>query len=99
MTKLVFLAEATAELSEARDWYEARWPGTGDDLGRAFDDALAAILRAPFAYVRIAGDHRRIRLHRYPYSIIYLPRADDILVISCFHTSREPESWRQRLGR
>lgn len=98
MIDVVFRPEARAEILASRDWYEGRSEGLGDAFVRAVEDRIAHIQAYPYASARIAGEVRRAPLDRFPYVIMYAPERTFILVISCFHTSRDPESWRQRLG-
>jgi len=38
----------------------------------------------------------RIALKRFPYCIDFRLRDDTVVVLSIFHTSRNPESWKRR---
>ena len=41
--------------------------------------------------------YRRALTRRFPYAIFYEYADDTVTVYSVFHTSRDPEKWRQRL--
>lgn len=45
--KIVFRPEASEELIEAVDWYEARSPGLGAELLRCVDACVERIARQP----------------------------------------------------
>lgn len=96
--QLVFRPEAEAELLEAQAWYETRALGLGLEFARAVDAAVASALRTPLAYSRIEGEFRRVILRRFPYGVIYLPSASELLVVACFHHSRKPGSWQEGRG-
>lgn len=96
--QLIFRPEARAGLLEAQAWYEQRSPGLGLELARAADAAIAAALRSPPAYPCIEAEFRRVILRRFPYAIIYLPSASELLVVACFHHRRDPGSWRDRVS-
>lgn len=90
----IFRPEAETELLEARAWYEERSPGLGLEFARAVDAAVAAVLRDLLAYPRIDREFRRVILRRFPYAVIYLPSAGEVLIVFCFHHRRQPGSWR-----
>lgn len=99
MTRPVFHPGARIEIEEARKWYENRAVGLGDRFVRAVDAAVTATLRTPNAHMRISGEARRVMVRRFPYSIVYVPVDGDLLIISCFHHKRRPDSWATRLNR
>jgi plasmid stabilization system protein ParE len=90
--------EASQELIEAAEWYEAQLPGLGLEFGRAFESAIAAAVRNPQAYAEIEQDCRRVILRKFPYSLVYFAEAEVLLVVAVFHHSREPRSFASRLG-
>jgi plasmid stabilization system protein ParE len=72
--------------------------GLGADFLDEVDAAIARILQFPEAWGRLGTDFRRCNLRRFPYSVIYSVRSDqEILIVSAFHQSREPRSWRENL--
>ena len=99
MPSIAFRPEAEAELAEAVDWYEARGRGLGAEFLRALDGVLASVQRNPHASPIVLAPARRAVFRRYPYSLIYVPTdsGDAILVVACFHGSRDPRRWQERL--
>jgi plasmid stabilization system protein ParE len=63
---------------------------------RAFDAALANIIRHPRSYQEIFGSVRRAMLRRFPYAIIFKMEGDDIVILACLHMSRDPARWHGR---
>ena len=94
--RLVIRPEAERELLEAQAWYELQSPGLGFEFARNADAAIANILRNPYAFQQIEGEFRRAMVRRFPYRVIFLASASEILVVSCFHHRREPVSWSER---
>jgi plasmid stabilization system protein ParE len=94
--RLVFHPAARAELREAQGWYEARVPGLGLEFARAVEAALMAIQRSPAAYPVVYEEVRQAVLRRFPYSLLFIPEADSILVVACFHHRRDPRTWQER---
>jgi hypothetical protein len=95
--RVVVRSEAEQELLEAQAWYESKAQGLGFEFARATDVAVATALRNPFGYLRIEAEFRRVLLRKFPYSLIYLPSDDELLIVSFFHQHREPGVWLERL--
>ncbi|RXK88559.1 hypothetical protein EST62_02660 [Chlorobaculum sp. 24CR] len=95
--RIVVRPEAEKELLEAQAWYESKAQGLGFEFARAADAAVASALRTPLGYGRIEAEFRRVLLRKFPYSLIYLPSDDELLVVSFFHQHREPGVWLERL--
>ena len=94
--KLLIQPEAEAEISEAFRWYEDKTQGLGSEFMRALDASLSAIQRNPSAYPPVYKQMRRVLLRRFPYSVIYLLNDNRIVVLACFHASRDPKQWQDR---
>lgn len=90
------LAPAAAEVDEAVAWYDAQAPG----LGRRFIDEMVTarkrIAERPYAWHPLGDGVRRFRLGRFPYGLIYVVEADEIVVLAVAHMHRKPHYWRQR---
>ena len=97
--RILFRPEARAEALEAQAWYESRLPGLGAEFGRAVDAAVATVARNPEAFAVVTGVTRRILLRRFPFSLVYRARADELLVVAVFHHRREPSRLRRRTRR
>lgn len=93
------LAPAAAELDEAVAWYAAQAPG----LERRFIDemrrARKRIAERPHAWRPLGDGVRRFRLASFPYGLIYVVEADEIVVLAVAHLHRRPDYWRSLLSR
>jgi len=47
----------------------------------------------PMAFPRIDGEFRHVITRKFPYSIIYFQTESELIVVSCFHHRRKPDSW------
>ena len=97
--RLVFRQNVEIELAEAVDWYNAQRRGLGDEFLTEFDAALGRIAQNPFLYQIIEDDIRRAPLHRFPYGFMYVVSEDELLILTCFHGSRDPRDWQEMRGR
>jgi plasmid stabilization system protein ParE len=95
---IVLRPEAEQELLDAQAWYESKALGLGFEFARAADVAVASALRNPFGHLRSEEEFRRVLFRKFPYTLIYLPNQDELLVVSFFHQHREPSAWLERFN-
>lgn len=93
---IVFLPAAQGEAVEAQDWYEQEVAGLGARFRAALDVAVQAVAENPNQFPVVFRDIRRALLRRFPYSIFFRATDSAIFVIACFHSSRDPQAWRDR---
>ena len=92
------LTPALMEIREAAEFYEGRVSGLGADFLDEVDASVGRIIQFPGAWGSLGERYRRCNLRRFPYSIIYAIQPNrEILIVSVFHQSREPRSWRENL--
>jgi toxin ParE1/3/4 len=93
-----FLAEARDEFDRAIAWYEER----GVDLAKDFIARIGAVVRRVAAHPEmhglVYGDVRKAVVTRFPYVVLYCEEDAGLLVVSAFHTSRDPDEWKSRLA-
>jgi plasmid stabilization system protein ParE len=95
--RLIIRPEAKEELTDAYRWYEARMTGLGSEFLLCIDAVLQSITRNPELYTPVHRLVRRALSRRFPYEIFFIEDNDRIVVLSVFHASRNPKSWRERL--
>ena len=96
MRALRFHPEAAQELTEARDWYEARSEVAAQAFALEIDHAIERIVEAPERYPIGKRGESRFVLDRFPYTILYRIRDDQVFVTAVAHQSRRPEYWKHR---
>jgi plasmid stabilization system protein ParE len=99
--RIVFLPEASAELAAAAEWYQERQLGLGDDFLEEVGRATGAIAEAPDAWPALTGARRPVRrflLSRFPFSVVYAIRDEQVLVVAVAHAKRRPRYWSRRLA-
>jgi plasmid stabilization system protein ParE len=95
--ELVIAPDAAQDIDEAYGWYEGRRVGLGEEFLSCVDACLQAICRLPEMHAKVHEEYRRALVRRFPYAIFYEHITGTITVYGVFHTSRNPEKWRQRL--
>ena len=96
MFTVIFTPAARAELIDAQDWYE----GEATGLGRRFREAIDALAERMSANPRqfpvVFKNVRRALVRRFPYALFFVVEDQTLLVIACFHGSRDPLRWQKR---
>ena len=94
-----FLAAAEIEADEGVAWYEERESGLGTKFRESVESTILSIIDNPFAHPIVEGSRvRRALVDRFPYIVVYTFEIGFILIVSVFHTSRNPLIWRGRIG-
>ncbi|OFZ71089.1 MAG: addiction module toxin RelE [Betaproteobacteria bacterium RBG_16_58_11] len=95
--KLVVVPLALAELHDVSAFYAAR---ANAELGLAFvaefERTANQILANPMIGAIFRGERRRCTLRRFPYSLIYQIRSEEIRIIAVAHHRRRPGYWAKR---
>lgn len=78
-----------------------RYLGQSRDAAFTFDDELRAADRSVAAHPLIRPPYlhgtRRVILDRFPFSVVFRERLQDIQIIAVAHASRRPGYWAKRL--
>lgn len=91
------LPEARAELADDADWYERQKKGTGGRFVRAVRAVIRGVSANPRMHGVVHKDVRKAVVARFPYIVLYREEAGELVVISVFHTSRDPADWQSRV--
>lgn len=96
-------SRAAEELAGAADWYEREKAGLGNAFIDAFENALELLKEDPTPLLPIVGraselGAKRLLLHKFPYSIVVLPKDDELVIVALAHHSRRPGYWEERLS-
>lgn len=93
---VTFLRIARVEFDNAANWYEQRRSGLGAAFTASVDRVLDRISQQPHFYGQAYKDVREALVPRYPYCVYYRIEDAGILVLSVFHTARDPSVWQER---
>jgi len=91
---LVIVPAAEAEIDQAAEWYYQRNGVAASGFRIAVDRALDFILERPEQYQIVYRQTRRVLVGEYPYALFYTVTDTQVIVLSCFHTARNPNLWR-----
>src|SRR5262249_21676495 len=91
------LPEAKAEFDDAADWYEQQRSGLGVDFVARVGAVTQRIAANPRMHAKVYKDVRKAVVPKFPYVVLYREEATEVIVISVFHTSRNPAIWQARV--
>ncbi len=77
--------EAERDLLAARDWYDRRRPGLGDEFLDEVTLALLQLERNPELPRLYFQQFRRVRLRRFPYKLFYQVHGERVIVFRVLH--------------
>jgi toxin ParE1/3/4 len=91
-----FIAAARLELLAEVLHYNEAEAGLGLRFVAAVEEAAARALAFPRAGSPSRSNTRRVFLRGFPFSLIYRPEADGIVVFAIAHHKRRPYYWQAR---
>jgi toxin ParE1/3/4 len=93
---IVLRPEVEQDLRFARDWYEARREGLGDEFSTQVSQMFNTLGKMPEMFAVTWKDIRKCRLTRFPYNVYYRDFADRVEILAVVHASRQPSAWKSR---
>jgi plasmid stabilization system protein ParE len=94
--QVVFTPAARAELVDAQDWYEGKHPGLGTRFREEVEATVLRLQESPHHFPIVFRDVHRARLRKFPYGLFFRVEISALVVIACFHASRDPRRWERR---
>lgn len=93
----VFHPDAESEFVDAIAYYERCEDYLGKNFAREVFRAIDLIVEFPYAWSLHLKGTRRYLTNKYPYSIVYSLREDEIVIWAVMHQNRAPYYWVGRL--
>src|SRR5260370_28122848 len=88
---------AAKEAESTYDGYAGKRPAAAHGFREELRQAIDAVVANPRPWPRYGSRARRYVFPRYPFSLVYILRNDDIEVVAVAHGRRRPGYWRSRL--
>ena len=92
-----FHPAAAQEAESAYDWYAARNPSAANGFREELRHAVDAVADNPLTWPSHGSRVRRYVFPRFPFSLVYRLRGDEVEIIAVSHGRRRPGYWRSRL--
>jgi len=94
--KLIVPPAAATDIEDAYRWYRDRGSELGARFLGAVREAGSRIIENPDGYPVFYREARRIRLRRFPYSLLYRLYPTSVVIVACLHGRRDPVRWKAR---
>ncbi len=91
MYPLILKPQAVLMARDAYQWYEDQRHGLGELFLTELDSCLKKIQTNPTANSKVVKNYRQGILRRFPYVIVYEILHKEIIILSIFHTRRNPD--------
>lgn len=91
-----YLPLAREELNEAASFYEAKVTGLGVAFLDDVDRSIEMLCESPRIGAAAGRTFRKLLLRRFPYSIIYALRDEEVIIVAVAHQRKRPGYWRRR---
>ena len=91
-----YLPSAREELNEAAAFYEASVPGLGEAFLEDVERAIETVRESPGIGALVGRRFRKAILRRFPFTIVYAQRDEEIVIVAIAHQRRRPGYWRGR---
>lgn len=92
MYPLEIKERALKMIQKAYNWYEEEKEGIGEDLLSVLDTVYQKMTDHSEYFSIIEKKYRQIKIHRFPYVVVYELIKGKVVVFAVFHISRNPES-------
>jgi len=93
---LIVRKEAEEDIKYAYEWYEGQRINLGNAFVEEINSKLQEIEEHPDLYMEVMGNVRRTLCKRFPYSIYFVQKKIDIIVMAVLHQRRNPSLWQAR---
>jgi len=93
---IVLRRVAEKEFDDSIAWYENEREGLGQEFRNGVEEYFQRIADNPEWFPEVRGEVRRAVVRRFPFVIHFLIEKERIVILSIFHTSREPEQLKHR---
>jgi toxin ParE1/3/4 len=97
MNRKISIHEAAEiELNESADFYDLSCPNLGSIFIDEIQRTIRSIAEFPDAAPIIQGQVRTKLVAKFPFSVIYSLRSDEVRILAIAHQKRRPVYWRSR---
>ena len=97
MNRARFIAAARLEFLAEVIYYSEAEAGLGARFPAAVEEAAARALAFPQSGSPSRSNTRRVLVNGFPFSLVYRPERDGIVVFAVAHHARRPYYWQSRV--
>lgn len=94
--RIRFAEAANIELLDACEWYEQQQAGLGERFKSDVREGALRIAGAPLLFPIELQEVRRYVMNRFPYTLRYVVRGEEVWILAVSHQHRRPDYWVER---
>jgi plasmid stabilization system protein ParE len=94
--KIELSKEAEEDFDNSYYYYAKESQKVADNFLKQVDSSFVQILKNPEGYVLAIVEIRKYVMKKYPFVIYYRVQEAIIQIVAIFHSSRNPEIWKER---
>ena len=91
-----FIAAARLEFLAEVVYYNEAQPGLGERFTAAVEEAAARAVAFPLSRAPSNAKTRRMIVQGFPFTLVYRPEPDEIVIFAVAHHARRPFYWQSR---
>lgn len=95
--EIEFHPDAIREIREAIEWYRQRDKGVATEFRTLIKSAEELVQRSPESWAAYLLETHGFRFHKFPFVLVYVIRAQRVVIVALAHTKRKPGYWRERI--
>ena len=96
MYEFVSHPSITNELKHTIEWYDSKSSRIAENFKAEIKKSLLDLTVNPFLFQKIYKNHRACPIKNFPFRIIYYIEDNIVYILSVFHTSKNPNIWKNR---
>lgn len=96
MKRAKFIAPARREFLKEVTYYNEQESGLGVEFAQKIEEATARALEFPETGSPATKNTKRVFVQKFPFSIVYRPDSEGIIVFAVAHHARRPDYWTSR---
>lgn len=96
--KIELSSEAEDDFEKSYEFYAEENEKVADNYFKQVDNSLKKISKSPLTYPKAHRNIRKYVIKKFPFVIYYKVTELIVRVVAIFHTSRNPEIWKNRPG-
>jgi len=94
--KINFIPPAVEDIEDAKQWYNDKREGLGDEFVEELEITVDTIQNNPFQFAKKYRSVRQAQTNRFPYLTSYIIDKIEIVILSVLHGSRSPKVLKKR---
>ena len=96
---IIVRSDVWIDIESAMDWYEHEVFGLGQRFFQSFEHTTFKIVENPYHYSFITKQVRRCPVKKFPYSVLYIVKENNIYLLAVVHRRRSNAYIRKRIKR